>query len=285
MAIHWNLKPLKAEHCIFILWLLLITQLSAHAQDTLQAPVLTYSHTLPVSSPTSISQDRNGYLYVLDNRLNLLRLNPLGQPVDTYSPQGRGRASSIHAWNPLKIVLFHESSQRLVLLDRFLRPVSSFELLDFNLSGTTKLAAPSADEGFWLFDETSQALGKLNPSLRQLTIETPLNLILDQEQLDMRQLREYQNMVYLLDYNSGILVFDNLGNYKTRYTYPGVEYMGFKDNEVYFVKGNTLYFLDLYTQKERTITLPMRAKYNTALVGAHQLYLFSTKGMDVYTME
>ncbi|RIJ37097.1 hypothetical protein D1627_13790 [Pontibacter oryzae] len=270
---------------MFILWLSLITQLSAHAQDTLQAPVLTYSHTLPVSSPTSISQDRNGYLYVLDNRLNLLRLNPLGHPVDTYSPQGRGRASSIHAWNPLKIVLFYESSQRLVLLDRFLRPVSSFDIIEISNQTISKLAAPAADIGYWLFNETTLTLSKFNPLARGTTIETPLNLILDQEQLDMRQLREYQNMVYLLDYNSGILVFDNLGNYKTRYTYPGVEYMGFKDNEVYFVKGNTLYFLDLYTQKERTITLPMRAKYNAALVGAHQLYLFSTKGMDVYTME
>ncbi|ARS37971.1 hypothetical protein CA264_20040 [Pontibacter actiniarum] len=267
---------------MLVLWLTLLPLLT-QAQDTLV--VAAYSHSIALSSATTISQDRNGNVYLLDERLNLLRLDPLGQPLDTYSPPARGRVSSIHAWNPMKILLFYEGSQQLVLLDRFLRPISTTDLLSINYNGTAKVAAPAADEGFWLFDETSQTLSKLNPNLRQVTVETPLNLLLDREQFDARQLREYQNLVYLLDYNSGIFVFDNLGNYKKRLPYTGLRHIGFRNNELYFVKEGRLHFLNLYTQQERVLELPSQKNYLTALVSADRLYLFTPTAVDVYLAE
>ncbi|WP_276497868.1 hypothetical protein [Pontibacter litorisediminis] len=276
---------MKAKQTILILWLALLAPLLAQAQDTLQAPVLTYSHSLGISSPTTISQDRNGYVYLLDERLNLLRLNPAGQPVDTYSPPARGRISSIHAWNPMKIALFYEGSQEITLLDRFLRPISTTDLLDLQYEGTAKVAAPAGDLGYWLFDETSLTLSKLNPAMRQVTVETPLNLLLNREQFDVRQLREYQNMVYLLDYNSGVLVFDNLGNYKRTLPYPNLRHIGFRNNELYFVRDGKLYFLDLYTQKARLLALPQQQEYISALVGDKRLYLFTKSTAEVYLMQ
>ncbi|AKD03265.1 hypothetical protein POKO110462_04105 [Pontibacter korlensis] len=270
---------------LFILLLMVcLAPLMLQAQDTLKAPILTYSHSISVSSPTTISLDRNGLLYILDGRLNLLRLAPNGQPVDTYSPPARGRITSIHAWDPMKIVLFYEGSQELVLLDRFLRPISTSNLLDLQYEGMAKVAAPAADQGYWLFDETSLTLGKLNPSIRQLTVETPLNLLLNREQFDVRQLREYQNLVYLLDYNSGILIFDNLGNYKKKLPYNGLSHIGFRNNELYFLMDGKLYFLDLYTQKERVLDLPIDKKFVSALVGNGYLYLFSKNVVEVYQM-
>ncbi|OKL39267.1 hypothetical protein A3841_04225 [Pontibacter flavimaris] len=270
---------------MLILWLVLLAPLLAQAQDTLQAPILTYSHSLGISSATTISQDRNGNVYLLDERQNLLRLNPAGQAQDTYSPPARGRISSIHAWNPMKIVLFYEGSQEITLLDRFLRPISTSGLLDLQYEGTAKVAAPAGDLGYWLFDETSLTLAKLNPSMRQITVETPLNLLLNREEFDVRQLREYQNQVYLLDFNSGILVFDNLGNYKKKLPYIGLRHIGFRDNELYFVKEGRLYFYDLYTQQERVLELPQQKAYVSALVGDQHLFLFTKDTLEVYLME
>ncbi|MDX5437354.1 MAG: hypothetical protein LPK03_09180 [Pontibacter sp.] len=276
---------MKAKQTILLLWLVLFAPLLAQAQDTLQAPVLTYSHSLAISSPTTVSQDRNGHVYVLDGRLNLLRLTPAGQPLDVYSPPARGRISSIHAWNQMKVLLFYEGNQELVLLDRFLRPISRSDLLDYNYSGTARLAAPAADDSFWLFDETSLTLSKLDPRLRQVTIETPLNLLLDQAKFDVRQLREYQNQLYLLDYNTGILVFDNLGNYKTKLPYTKLNHIGFRNNELYFVKDGKLHLQDLYTSKERVLVLPAQKQFVSAIVGEQHLYLFTPKTVEVYLMQ
>ncbi|SFG87957.1 hypothetical protein [Pontibacter chinhatensis] len=276
---------MKTRRTILILWLALLTPLLAQAQDTLLAPILSFSHRINISSPTSISQDRNGNIYLLDERQNLLRLNPAGQPVDTYSPPARGRISSIHAWNPMKIMLFYEGSQEITLLDRFLRPISTTGLLNLQYEGTAKVAAPAGDLGYWLFDETRLSLGKLDPSTRQLSVETPLNLLLSQEQFDVRQLREYQNLVYLLDYNSGILIFDNLGNYKKRLPIDGLQHIGFRNNELYYVKEGKLYFLDLYSTKERVLELPQEQAYTSALAGDKQLFLFTKNAVDVYFLE
>ncbi|WP_242923281.1 hypothetical protein [Pontibacter liquoris] len=270
---------MKVSFYLLILWGLLLP--AAHSQGL----SFSFSHSLPSSSPTAISQDRNGHVYLLDARNNLLRLDSLGRPLDTFSPPTRGRISSIDAWNPLKLLLFYQDRQQLLLLDRFLRPISSITLADLNYPGTAKAAALAADDAFWLFDETTLTLSKLDMRLGKTTIETPLNLILDKERFDVRQLREYQNMVYLLDYNGGIFVFDNLGNYKKKLPYKGVSYIGFRNNELYFVQNGALHFLDLYTSEERTLALPAQKPYLAALLSGKQVFLFTSKAADIYTVD
>ncbi|RDV15099.1 hypothetical protein DXT99_10520 [Pontibacter diazotrophicus] len=274
---------MKAKvYIVPLLLVLFLTAGNAFAQQEEVTPQLVYSHSIPHRSPTSISQDRNGHLYVLDPMHNLLRLDSLGQPLDTFSPPTRGRISNIEAWSPMKILLFYEDRQTLLLLDRFLRPISSTDLRDINYEGIARAATLSSDDSFWLFDETNLTLSKLDLRLRKVTVETPLNLILDRERFDVRQLREYQNMLYLLDFNNGIYVFDNLGNYKKSIPFKGLSYIAFRGNELYFVQDGQLIFYDLYTSEKRTIALPVKEHYVTALVGDKQLYLFTNEKADIY---
>ena len=271
---------MKASLYLLILWLLALPE-SAQSQ----AGELIFSHSIPASSPTAISQDRSSHVYLLDGKYNLLRLDPLGRPLDTFSPPMRGRISTIEAWNPMKMLLFYQDRQELVLLDRFMRPISSISLSDINYQGIAKAASLAADDGFWLFDETNVTLSKLDVRLRKPTVETTLNLILDKEHFDVRMLREYQNMVYLLDYNSGIFVFDNLGNYLKKIPYKGVSYIGFRNNELYFVQEDNLHFLDLYTLEEHTQSLPPHKPYLSAIVNDSRAFLFGTDAADVYVLE
>jgi hypothetical protein len=255
---------------------------TAKAQDsTVFVPQLKYSHTIAVSSPTISSKDRNGNIYLLDLNRNLLRLDVIGRPAGNFSPPTRGRISGIDAWNPLKVLLFYQDRQDLLLLDRFLRPIVSTNLIDLNYKGIAKVAALSSDDSFWLFDETSLTLSKLDFQLRKVTIETPLNLILEKERFDVKQMREYQNLVYLLDAN-GIFVFDNLGNYKKKLPVTGLKSINFLDNDLYFIQDGKLHFINLYTSEKRTIQLPGQKPYISALVNEGFLYLFTSKGAEVY---
>lgn len=261
--------------------MLLMAASAAFAQDTVKTAAIKYSHSIANSSPATISKDRNGNLYFLaTNNRTVLRVDSLGNPLGNFSPPARGRIASIDAWNPMKILLFYEDRQELLLLDRFLRPIGNTTLQDVNYTGTAKTASLASDDSFWLFDETNLTLSKLDLQLRKVTVETPLNLILDKERFNVKQLREYQNMVYLLDAN-GIFVFDNLGNYKRKLPIAGVTYINFLGNELYFVQDGELHLVDLYTSEKRTIPLPK--PYTTALVSKGQLYLFSPKQLDIYT--
>lgn len=275
---------MKLNRTIVVLCLLLSAVVPGFAQELPAQPELKYIHTIAVSSATAISTDRNNAVYLLNPGRNLVHLDSLGRVVALYSPPNGRRATSVEAWNPMKVFAFYENSQELLLLDRFFNPLSSVLLSDFGINGTIKAATLASDDGFWLFDETDLRLAKIDINLRKLTIETPLNLILDRDRFDVRMLREYQNLVYMLDYNGGIYVFDNLGNYKQKLPITGVSYIGFLNNELYFVKDGNLHFYDLYKQQQRTINFPEEKKYTAALVTKNRLYLFSRKAADVYSL-
>jgi hypothetical protein len=265
---------------LFLALVLLASPLYAQQPET----TLKYSHSIPIGSPTTIAADRNGNIYLLDPSHNLLRLDSLGLPRATFSPPTRGRISTVDASNPLKLLLFYQDRQSLLLLDRFLHPIGDITLTDYTYTGNAGAAALTSDDGIWLFKETDFTLGKLDLRLRKMVVETPLNLILDRERFQVTGLREYQNMVYLLDVNGGIYVFDNLGNYKQKLPFSGIAHMGFIGNELYFIKDGNLHFYDLYKLRERVLPLPKPNIYRTALVGKNHLYLFTGKAMDVYTL-
>ena len=265
---------MKANLPVYLLltWLLTLVVIPAFSQQ--EQPRLTLVQSFPVSSGIAVSTDHTGTIYLLDQKRNIVQLDSLGRPLTVFSPPVRGRVATIDASNPMKILAFYQDRQQLLLLDRFLRPISSISLADFNFDGTIRAAALASEDGFWLFNETDLSLNKLDTRLRKVITETPLNLILDREHFDIRMIREYQNMVYLLDFNGGIYVFDNLGNYKKKLPFTGISYINFQNNELYFVKENKLHFLDIYTSKIRTENLPA-ADYTAALLHKDQLYLFT----------
>ena len=51
-----------------------------------------------------------------------------------------------------------------------------------------------------------------------------LDLMLGNQPHEVIYLKEYQNLLYLVDKNSGIWVFDNLGNFKKKLNYKGVQW-------------------------------------------------------------
>lgn len=266
-----------------MLFLLLpLLAIPAFAQQRDSSVLLTYSHSLPTSSPTTISVDRKNHVYLLDPSRNLFMLDSLGNPVNSFSPPSRGRISAVEAWNPMKVFLFYEDRQELMLLDRFMRPIANTRLTDLGYMGNVQAATLTSDDSFWLFNESDFTLSKIDLRYQKPIIETPLDLILDKARFDVRFMREYQNMVYLLDYNGGVYVFDNLGNYKKKLPFTGLSYIGFSGNELYFVKDKQLHFFDLYQLKERIISLPADKPYLTALVNSGMVYLFTKDRADIY---
>ncbi|MBF8961662.1 hypothetical protein I0P70_00270 [Pontibacter sp. FD36] len=264
--------------------LLLVLAVPATAQQPDLSVTLSFSHSFPISSPATVSIDRNGSVYLMDTGRSLFMLDSTGKPFNTFSPPSRGRITAVEAWNPMKVFLFYEDRQELMLLDRFMRPIANTRLTDLGYMGNVQAATLTSDDSFWLFNESDFTLSKLDLRYQKPIIETPLDLILDKARFDVRFIREYQNMVYLLDYNGGVYVFDNLGNYKKKLPFTGVSYIAFKGNELYFVKDNTLHFFDLYKLQERVLPLPADKNYLSTLISDNTLYLFTKEQADVYRM-
>jgi hypothetical protein len=238
----------------------------------------------PIHQPQVISLDRLGQVYVADNQSNLFKFSPQGKLLFTYSPAQRGRLAVVEAWNPVKILLFYEDRQQILLLDRFLTPITTIRLNDLS-TGLIRLATLGSDDQFWIFNESDFTLSKVDPRYPDSRLQTNLNQILNNAPYDFRLLREYQNNVYLVDRNTGIYIFDNMGNYRKHLPVKGMSSLGFKGDEGYYLQDNQLVFFNLYTHQQRTLPLPAGKSYQQVLIGDKTAYLFTGTHLDIYLFE
>ncbi len=239
---------------------------------------------LPNASAASI--DRRGTLYLADKDNNLRQLTTSGQPLNTYSPAQPGHAAVLEAWNQNAVLVFYDDRQQVLLLDRFLAPLSEIRLADY-VDGTVRTATLAPDGLLWLLDESNLVLREFDPQNLRMVQNTPLDLIIGRSRPDFRFLRQYQNNIYLVDRTSGIFVFDNLGNYRKKLPFTGLDFVTFRGDELAYLSGGLLHFFHLYNLTERTQPLPPDLDATTVrqvLLGDQYAYFITAKGVSVYQL-
>ena len=242
--------------------------------------------TLRLPNPGAASLDRRGGLYVADADNNVRQFGPEGLPLNTYAPPQPGHVAQLEAFNLNTTLVFYDDRQQLVLLDRFLTPLSELRLADY-LDGTVRVATLAPDNQIWLLDESTLTLREFDPGTLRLVQSTPLDLLIGRTRPDFRFIRQYQNNTYLVDKTTGIYVFDNLGNYKKKLPLPGLSTVGFRGDELYYLAGDELRFFHLYNLTERAVALPPTGDAGPprqVLVGEQFAYLFTAQGVAVYRL-
>lgn len=140
----------------------------------------------------------------------------------------------------------------------------SFADLSIDLYAT--LATLSADNKLWVIDDTRMLLLKINPSNRQTYIEINLNYQFNTKNPDLVYMREYQNKLYVCDKQSGIYVFDVMGNILNKIMVAGLEHFSFDGDRLCYVQGGSLYYHHLYSQQTVSYPLPVSASSAFAVV-------------------
>lgn len=244
--------------------------------------------TIKTSPVKKVSIDPYSNFYIADDRGNVFKFDSVGRQVLQFSPPKKANVTILEAWRTVNIFLFYRDLQEYTILDRFLTtstPNSTFRGqndLDEKRIGFARIANLSSDNNLWVFDDEDFSLKKLNTRTNQVVMHTPLNLILDPQFYELTYMREYQNLLFINDKNSGLLVFDNLGNYKTKIPHEGVVYFNFLGNNLYFISNDHLVTFDIYTARQQSIPLPQNKKYQYALMGNEKIYLFSSDHVEIY---
>lgn len=242
--------------------------------------------TLTLPSVGAASLDRRGTLYLADRDNNLRQLSRDGQPLNTYSPTQPGHVALIEAWNQNSVLVFYDDRQQVLLLDRFLAPLSEIRLADY-LDGTVRTATLAPDGLLWLLDESALTLREFDPQALRVVQSTPLDLIIGRSRPDFRFLRQYQNNVYLVDHTSGIFVFDNLGNYRKKLPFTGLSFITFRGDELVYLAAGQLHFFHLYNLTERTQALPPDLDATTVrqvLLSDQLAYFVTAEGVRIYRL-
>ncbi len=257
--------------------IILIFFISSRCFSQLTQPITT----IKIASPVEVSIDPIGNVYLATYNGNIIKYTSSLAEKYVFSPSNPNTISLLEAWQGLRIFSFQQDLQQFRLVNRNL---SLYEDYSFpsGYIGFAEIAFPSADNNVWLVDQRDLSLKKYNMQLEQITIKTPLDLILKQDNYKILHAREYQNRLFISTGEHGILIFDNLGNYLKTYPYKDISFFCFQGDDLYFIQGNSLVQINLYEEREKISELPGGEKWKFVLLNGDRTYLFSDQHLVLY---
>ncbi len=213
---------------------------------------------IKVGAVENMSVDWLGNIYLADASGNIDKYSVSGERLERFSPTKKGKITVLEAWNPLKIFVFYSGLQQYAFLDRFLVNDNRFDFND--ISNFVGMSTVSLDNNIWLVDYVDFSLKKYNINFNQIEINRPFDLILDPENYDITYMREYQNLLFVSDSKTGILIFDNLGNYLKTIKGVGIQYFNFNGDQIHYIMNHKLVQHNIYSGVENKILLTDNVK-------------------------
>ncbi len=141
------------------------------------------------------------------------------------------------------------------------------------------LVCPSLRE-LWIFDSSDFSIKKTKLRSTTISYEASLKHLPKKNIEDYQYLREYQNYLFLLDKNAGVHLISSLGKFIRTLGEKGIDFFNFLGEEIYYVKGDELILIDLYTDEIRKLKLPQPCKM--ALVTDNTLYTIEKNRVVIY---
>lgn len=233
---------------------------------------------LSISKSSNAAIDDQGQIYLADKRGKIVRISPKLEKDLIYSPSTPADITILNARQGLRIFVFYKELQQFSYLDRFLSlsEKHTFNNPEIQFVGA---ATPSFDNKLWILDQPTLKLMKYNDNTQGIELSNNLEYTLPESFDEVVLFEEYHNNLFIGD-NNGVFVFDNLGNYVSRFSSKGSWY-GFHENAIYHVKDNVVISSDIYKGKQTTLKLPVE---EARFVFFYEAYVFAVTNRFVYKM-
>lgn len=229
-----------------------------------------------------ISLDNQGFIFVSDLEGNIHQFDRNGKEVNNFSPPRQGALISLEAARTANIFTFSIDLQEYRILDRFINPIAENRVpLDQII--LAKSATLGNNNIIWFFDEADLSLKQFDYRINNVQQHQPLNLILNHSSLDVIDMREYQNLLFLNIRNEGIYILDNQANLiKHLAIHPEFRFSFWKNFLVY-TDGKKLSLQNFITEKEESFPLPENLPVNKVLINQYNVIFSDGKKIFIYS--
>ena len=233
--------------------------------------------TIPLQGIKNVTIDRLGNIYVQLENQTINKYDTDGNWMVSFSNLERVEISQVEPWNPLSVFIYSRSAQEIELLDRSLIRQERIAV-DQSLAIEPSLASPSINNSYWLLDKSDLSLKKIDVNSSGVDFQIDLNKVVRSVQPDYIALREYQNMIFLLDLKAGIEIYSIVGKRIHKIEAPGISYFGFLGQELYYLEAGNLKFYDLYTEEVHQFPV---GNVKQALVTDERLILVNAGSIEI----
>ncbi|WP_339707829.1 hypothetical protein [Algoriphagus aquimarinus] len=260
-----------------LIYLLLPLVASAQMPSKLGTPLAEIS----LENLDLISFDTKDQLFASNTSGDIYLYSQEGKQLNLFSPARQGRLNQLEAGWTVNIFSFSADLQEYRILDRFLNPLAEkgFSLTEINLA---KAATLGNNNVVWVWDESDLNLKSLD-YLRNLIIQSqPLNLILASEDLNVSEIREFKNRLFMNVPDTGIFIFDNQGNLMRKVAVTGINKLCYYKEHLLWIEGGNLMAISLSSNEIITLAQLDNSEASYIQIGQERLAIVSKDKVSMY---
>ncbi|SFA98123.1 hypothetical protein [Algoriphagus aquimarinus] len=260
-----------------LIYLFLPLVASAQTPPKLGAPLAEIS----LETLDLISFDTKDQLFASNTSGDIYLYSQEGKQLNLFSPARQGRLNQLEASWTVNIFSFSADLQEYRILDRFLNPLAEkgFSPTEINLA---KAATLGNNNVIWVWDESDLNLKSLD-YLRNLIIQSqPLNLILASEDLNISEIREFKNRLFINVPTTGIFIFDNQGNLMRKVAVIGINKLCYYKDHLLWLEAGKLMAVSLSTNETLTLAQLDNSEASYLQIGQERLAIVSKDTISLY---
>lgn len=141
------------------------------------------------------------------------------------------------------------------------------------------LVCPSRNE-VWILDSSDVSLKKTKDRISTIAYDVDWTKGETVSVNNITYMKEYYNFLFVLEKNKSIHILNNLGNHVKKIKLEKADAFHFMGEELYYLEGSTLEFVDLFTAETRTVQLPTTPRL--ALITDERMMLITGSQVDFY---
>lgn len=263
---------------ILFLFTLILTILTAKAQtsNSLGNPLFE----IELQNLDLVSFDTKDQIFASKRSGDIYQYNSEGKQLNIFSPSKQGKLQQLEAAWTVNIFSFSADLQEYRILDRFLNPLAEkgFTTSEVNLA---KASTFGNNNIIWVWDESDLSLKSID-YLRNLIIQSqPLSLILPAENLEVLEIREFKNRLFMNVAHSGIYIFDNQSNLIQKLSVDSDARMCFYKEHLFWIKDQQLMAISLETQETKNLAQLKFPNKSYLQIGQEKLLIVSKEKIQI----
>ncbi|MCH7414436.1 hypothetical protein MM213_13135 [Belliella sp. R4-6] len=230
---------------------------------------------------SQVSLDNQGFLFVTNQEGNIYQYTEIGELVNNFSPSRQGAIDQIEAAWTVNLFTFSIDLQEYRILDRFLNPISEnrIQQKEINLA---KAATLGNNNIIWIYDESDFTLNQFDHRRNRILQKQPLNLILSNSFLQIREIKEYQNLVFLKIKDEGVSILDNQANFIKKIFTPNEKRLSFWKDNLLTIENGDLKCIDIQNEKTQIYQLPAYLDSYQILLSNRSVIFYNSKQILIF---
>lgn len=236
---------------------------------------------IPIRDLDLISIDTKDQIFVSNTQGDIFQYNGKGEQLNLFSPTRQGRLHQLEAAWTVNIFSFSSDLQEYRILDRFMNLLSEKGFFQTGVQ-LAKAATLGNNNIIWVWDESDLNLKILDYRRNLITQSQPLNLILNLENLNVLEIREFKNRLFMNVKNEGVFLFDNQGNFLKKINLHTTQRLSFFKEHLLWLENEKIKAISLQNQE---VTEVAYSPYPNALqiqLGQEIITLISKDKITVY---